>query len=332
MYIFINLFEMRKNKLFLIAKIIAIPTLYAIVLRLFFGINTLSDLYTVMSYSFLFCLPVVVGFLTIYFSDIEKVQKLIYRIFMPWIPIFFFFFITLIVSLEGWPCWLMVLPLFLIASSLGGLIGGYYKFKKNNNTLYISIFTLIPIIIAPLESLVITNPTVYKAYTYIDIKAPADKIWNNVTRVKEIDEKQDKGWLTKFLGFPRPLKAELNFNGIGAYRKAIFTDGLVFHETVSEYIDKKKMVFSIKVYPQEIPPTTMDKHIVIGGQYFDVLNGTYELEQLNPSTYRLHLYSHFSLTTNFNFYASYWARWIMKDIQNNILQVEKQRAENNYDL
>jgi hypothetical protein len=92
------------------------------------------------------------------------------------------------------------------------------------------------------------------------------------------------------------------------------------------------MVFSIKAYPQEIPPTTMDKHIVIGGQYFDVLNGTYELEQLNTSTYRLHLYSHFSLTTNFNFYASYWARWIMKDIQNNILQVEKQRAESNYDL
>lgn len=27
-------------------------------------------------------------------------------------------------------------------------------------------------------------------------------------------------------------------------------------------------------------------------------------------------------------YASWWAGWIMKDIQNNILQVIKQRAEN----
>jgi hypothetical protein len=50
---------------------------------------------------------------------------------------------------------------------------------------------------------------------------------------------------------------------------------------------------------------------------------------LNNDTYRLHLYSHFKLSTHFNFYASWWARWIMKDIQQNILQIEKQRAEKN---
>ena len=87
------------------------------------------------------------------------------------------------------------------------------------------------------------------------------------------------------------------------------------------------MHFSIKAYPYEIPSTTMDKHVVIGGNYFDVLDGTYVLQQLSPGIYRLHLYSHFKMTTTFNFYASWWAGWIMKDIQNNILQVIKQRAE-----
>jgi hypothetical protein len=88
------------------------------------------------------------------------------------------------------------------------------------------------------------------------------------------------------------------------------------------------MNFSITADPHDIPSTTMDEHIVIGGDYFDVLDGTYELQQLNDSTYRIHLYSHFKLSTTFNFYASWWAGWIMKDIQNNILQVIKQRAEN----
>jgi hypothetical protein len=148
-----------------------------------------------------------------------------------------------------------------------------------------------------------------------------------VTRVREIKEEQDKGWLTQTLGFPRPVKAELNYEGVGASREAIFTNGLVFHETVTEYIDKQKMVFAIKAYPHKIPSATMDEHVVIGGEYFDVLNGTYELEKLNETTYRLHLYSHFTLHTTFNFYASWWAGWIMKDIQNNILQVEKKRAE-----
>jgi len=221
----------------------------------------------------------------------------------------------------------MVLPLFLIAASIGGYIGAYFKFRKKDNKTYLSLLVFLPILIAPIESFIGAIPGTYKAYTFIDITAPQQKIWSNVTRVKEIKEEQDKGWLTKFLGFPRPVKAELNFEGVGPYREAQFTNGLVFHETVSEYIDKKKMVFSIKGNPYEIPSTTMDEHVVIGGQYFDVLNGTYELQKLNDTTYRLHLYSHFKLTTTFNFYASWWARWIMKDIQNNILQVVRQRAE-----
>ena len=87
------------------------------------------------------------------------------------------------------------------------------------------------------------------------------------------------------------------------------------------------MVFTIKANPHEIPSTTMDKHVVIGGNYFDVLTGTYELEKLAENKYRLHLYSHFKMNTTFNFYAGLWGKWIMKDIQNNILQVEKKRAE-----
>jgi hypothetical protein len=318
---------MNKKRIFSALKVIAIPTIYAMVLRFFFGIDTWKDLYTVMSVSFLFCLPTIVGALTVYFSNIENAKNFKYKILIPWIPIVFFLIITLAFAWEGWACWLMVLPLFLIAASIGGFIGAYFKLKKKSKNIYISLFTLLPIFISPIENLIGVIPSTYKAYTYVDINSTQDKIWNNVTRVREIREDQDKGWLTKTLGFPRPLKAELNFEGVGAYREAIFTNGLVFHETVSEYIDKKIMVFTIKANPHEISSTTMDEHVVIGGQYFDVLSGTYELEKLNEKTFRLHLYSYFKLTTTFNFYASWWAEWIMKDIQNNILQIVKQRTE-----
>lgn len=307
--------------------VVIIPTIYAIFLRLLFGIDSWDSLLTVMSVSFLFCLPTIVGALAIYFSSEENARSFKYKFFVPWIPIFIFFALTLALAWEGWACWLMVLPLFLIASSIGGFIGAYFKFRKKDNTVYLSVLTLLPFLMAPVEHFVGAIPGTYKAYTFIDIQAPRETIWRNVTRVRAIEEKQDKGWLTRSLGFPRPVKAELNYEGVGAYREAIFTNGLVFHETVSEYIDQEKMVFSIKAYPHEIPSTTMDEHVVIGGKYFDVLNGTYELEQLNTTTYRLHLYSTFKLNTTFNFYAGWWATWIMKDIQNNILQVEKQRAE-----
>jgi hypothetical protein len=57
---------------------------------------------------------------------------------MPWVPIFGFFLLTLVFSIEGWACWIMILPVFLLAASIGGLIAGYYKLtrKKNERTYY----------------------------------------------------------------------------------------------------------------------------------------------------------------------------------------------------
>ncbi|MCU0405305.1 MAG: hypothetical protein MUE99_12245, partial [Chitinophagaceae bacterium] len=211
---------------------------------------------------------------------------------MPWVPILLFFVLTILFSLEGWACWIMILPIFLLAASLGGVIGGWLKTRSKENRMQVSFLVLLPFVVAPIEGMIEENPTTFKAYTFTDIQAPAEKIWSNVTRVAEIPESKDKGQLSKFLGLPRPVKAELDYEGVGASREAIFTNGLVFHETVTDYEHEKKMVFSIKAYPHEIPSTALDEHVVIGGKFFDVLRGTYELERLNDKTYRLHLYSH----------------------------------------
>jgi hypothetical protein len=170
-------------------------------------------------------------------------------------------------------------------------------------------------------------PARFEAYTYTDIHAPAATIWAHVIRVETIPEKADHGSLSRFLGLPRPIRAELDYAGVGGSRQAIFTKGLVFQEVVREYQDQKKMVFSIKADPSSIPPTTMDEHIIVGGEYFDVLDGTYVLEKLGNDVYRLHLYSHFTFKTTFNWYAGLWGKLIMKDIQNNILQVIQTRCE-----
>src|SRR5690606_41177546 len=105
---------MRKNTLIAIG----IPVLYAVVLRLFFGIDTWSKLFSVMSITFLFLSPTIVGALTVYLSNPENAKKIVYRIFTPWIPIFIFLIITLVLQVEGWACWLMILPAFLIAASI----------------------------------------------------------------------------------------------------------------------------------------------------------------------------------------------------------------------
>ena len=307
---------------------IGIPLVFIFLIRGVFGVRDWQDFYSVMSITFLFLTPAAVGALTIFFSSTRLVESRSYQFFMPWVPIMLFFLLTLFFKVEGLACWVMILPVFLIASSIGGLVAGYFKLKKKDDTLPVSLLAVLPLFLSPLEQAIGKIPGQYQAFTQIDIRAPNAKIWSNVTRVRTIEPSQDHAWFTRALGFPRPIKAELDFEGVGASRKAIFDHGLVFEETVIAYQHQQHMTFSIKADPYDIPSTTMDEHIVIGGEYFDVLKGTYTLELLNDSTYCLHLSSQFKLTTTFNFYASWWAKWIMEDIQNNILEVIKNRSEN----
>jgi hypothetical protein len=316
-----------KVKRWLIA--LTVPVAYALFMRVVFDLHPFRDFMTVMSISFFFTVPFGIGYLTVMLSPWEYVKKRSYPALAPWIPIFFFLFLTLLLRVEGWACWIMILPVFLLFASLGGIVAGGRMRRKREGPrkLQISMVILLPFVVAPFEKLLPDLPARYEAYTSADIRAPAARIWANVVRVKEIPEQADHGSLTRMLGFPRPIRAELDYAGVGGSRQAIFSKGLVFKEIVLDYTDQKRMHFSISADPHDIPSTTMDKHVVIGGDYFDVLDGTYELQRLSDSLYRLHLYSHFTLRTTFNFYASWWAGWIMKDIQQNILQVIRIRSE-----
>lgn len=316
-----------KLRTWVIAVVIAVC--YALAVRILFNLSIFRDFLRVMSLSFFITVPFAIGYLVVAFSSIGQVRKLSYRIFAPWVPIFAFLFLTMLLAIEGWACWLMILPLFLIFASLGGLAAGARKIRRHDRPekLRISLIVLLPFMVAPFEKLLPLLPARYEAYTFADIHAPAKKIWDNVLRVRAIPSSADHGSLTRILGFPRPIRAELDFAGVGGSRQAVFSKGLIFKEVVREYEDQKRMVFSIRADPHTIPSTTMDEHVVIGGDYFDVLDGTYTLEKLSDSVCRLHLYSHFTLRTTFNFYASWWAGLIMKDIQNNILQVIQTRCE-----
>lgn len=311
-------------------KIIIIPILFALLLRIIFGASIFDDFLSVMTWTFFLLVPAAIGALTIYFSSVEKAKSMNYRFFAPWLPIILVIFLTILIGLEGWACWVMISPLFLIFSSIGGLIAGHFKIKKSKKqeNLNLSILVLLPFIIGPIENSIPINPEVFKTYTSIIINSDEAKIWQNVTSVKEIKATEDSSTLTKWLGFPKPIKAELDKQEVGGYRKAIFEKGLIFHETVTEYKDLKLMRFKIKANTYEIPSTTLDEHILIGGEYFDMLDGTYELEKINKHQYKLILYSNFSMKTTFNSYAGVWGKWIMKDIQTNILKVIKERSEN----
>jgi hypothetical protein len=129
------------------------------------------------------------------------------------------------------------------------------------------------------------------------------------------------------LGFPRPTEAVLEGTGVGSIRYARFEGDVLFVEKVTEWEENKRLSFSIEADTKNIPPTTFDEHVTIGGPYFDVLHGSYWIEPRGPDRVVLHLASDQRLSTGFNFYSQWWTVWLMNDLQSYILRIIKARAE-----
>lgn len=292
----------------------------------FRGDNPIFPTFGLMTMSFMFIVPFVVGLITAYHHDTITSSRKIAMITMPVFAIIGLIGISVLSGQEGIICALMALPVFLFMVLIGGLIG-VRIFKRNRNKLYVSAFALLPFLLAPLENQLGLTDKIFAEHTTIEINANSQNVWNNITRVKNISEEENNHSLFQFMGFPRPIEAELDTIAVGGIRKAIFARGLFFTETVTKVEPFKILAFDIKADPNSIPPKALDEHVLVGGKYFDVLEGKYEIEQVNDNKIILHLTSQFRLSTRFNFYSGLWSKLIMKDIQENILDIIKRRSE-----
>lgn len=65
----------------------------------------------------------------------------------------------------------------------------------------------------------------------------------------------------------------------------------------------------------------------MGSRFFDVLEGEYSIEPVAPGRVILHLASTHRLSTHFNLYSGLWTDFIMRDVQESILEILKRRCE-----
>jgi hypothetical protein len=89
-----------------------------------------------------------------------------------------------------------------------------------------------------------------------------------------------------------PIAATLDRDGVGGIRTATFERGVSFFEAVTEWSRPRKLAFTTHADPNFIPHTAFDQHIIVGGRFYDVLDGIYEIEPVYATECRLHLTSH----------------------------------------
>lgn len=276
--------------------------------------------------SFLFLVPFTMGLIIGRYPAAEQNSRGTAMALRALLAVAGLFIISILLQKEDSMYILIALPVYGLMAVCGSITGRYlFSGRKNRFLLLVAI--LLPFLIAPVESYFGRTESVYTQYTTINIHSNDNKVWENIIKVKAITEAENKDPLFRFTGVPKPVKAEFDTIAVGGKRKAIFDRGLIFTETITAFIPDKVLVFNIAADPGSKPLTALEKYLIIDGQYFEVLDGKYEIERTGNNSIKLHLSSRYRLATHFNFYSGWWARIIMDRIQKSILQVVKQRSE-----
>jgi hypothetical protein len=317
------------SNLILIASGAAVGTFYGILVRLA-STPRLGGLLAVMSLGFIFALPFAGGFLSVYFVERRQQQSLVVWFLVPWLTVLSGCGAMVFFLLEGWICIVMYLPVGLTLSTLGGLGGGFVARNqrlKRVGDISTACVLLLPFILSPIEPAFLKRQEIRTVENVIEVQASPSVVWDQIKTVPEIRRDELQPSWSRRIGFPDPIAATLSHEGVGGVRQASFSGGVLFIETVDVWEPGHRLAFSIHPETAKIPNTTLDEHVTVGGPYFDVLRGEYELEPLGNGVTRLYLRSWQRVSTDFNWYAHLWSDAVMSDLQKTILHVVQQRAQ-----
>lgn len=307
---------------------VVIGVAYGLITRLIFGLDLDADYFEIMSVSFIMGVPLVIGFITILAAKIGKERWALWFV-LPWAASLLTIAAALLLAWEGLICAFVWVPMFLVLSSVGGVFAGLYLLLTGpsapTNMVLISV-ALLPFLASPLEQFIAPPTSLRTVHTQIEIESDAATVWANIREVPAISEAEHSSTFSHRIGFPRPIEARLIGEGIGAVRHATFERDVLFIETITAWEPERYIRFEITA-DENIPPTTFDQHVRVGGQYFDVLTGSYRIEMLGPERTLLHLSSTQEVSTRFNFYTQLWTDYFMGAMQDYILAIIKRRCE-----
>ena len=285
-----------------------------------------SDILGVVTIGFIFIVPFVLGVITMYWRR-GYCHSTWHKILTPWVACVAFVAVLAFTGWEAWICLVLASPILLVTSSIGGFLGcalGTPKKDGGSNHFMLLGVMALPFVFTPLE-LQVTRPEMIRTVeTAVIINASPEIIWQNIIRVPDIQPEEHTFALSHFLGLPEPIGATLTEEGLGTVRQGHFANGLLFHETITEWEPLHKVSFDIEADTSRASEAYLK---MIGSDYVDILGGTYLMEPMADGRIRLSFTSQHRLSTNFNFYSGLWSDFLIRDFQSYILRVVKARVE-----
>jgi hypothetical protein len=314
-----------------VALAILAGVVYGLLTRMAFGSGNFSNLFSTLSVAFLFLTPLGLGAVTVALAPPALRRNWFYAVLAPLVTVTIFIGLVAVLLWEAIACLVMALPLFICIGPVGGALAClvFVLLARRSQAGTVGLLALVvfsPYAAAPIESLFPVADEARTVHSQIEVFASPETVWANITRVRAITPEEHRFSWFHLAGLPRPVEATLTAGGVGGVRRGQWEDGLAFIETITEWEAGRSYTMAMEADASQATNARLPLRD-IGGQHFDVVSGRYEIEVLGPEHVIVHFTSTHRLSTRFNAYGGWWTDLFMRDVQDYILAIVKERSE-----
>ncbi|MEO8153952.1 MAG: SRPBCC domain-containing protein [Rhizobacter sp.] len=312
---------------FLLRYPIIAGALLGVLLRLVFS-GPAGSAWSAMAGAFIFGAPVVIGALTIYLAERRQRRSWIYYFFAPCLATLLFVCGTLMIMVEGIICAIVIVPMFTVLGGLSGLVMGAVCRLTNWPRQALYSLGMVPLVLGLVGDYVPTPNNHGVVERSARIHASPEVVWRHLNAASSIQPGEVREAWAFRIGAPMPLSGVTRQTPTGRVRETTWGRNVHFDELVADadWQPQKSIRWTYRFAPDSFPPGSLDDHVMIGGQYFDLLDTTYTLQTDGKDTV-LRMRVNYRISTQFNLYADWVAQWLLGDFGNVILRFYKQRSE-----
>lgn len=299
---------------------------YGLLLRVGFEVSLFNKYLQIVSNAFLIVAPFSVGAVSVLIGADNRKITGGQVISLSVSAMAFFLLAMFLCLLEGLICLVLVAPVFFIAALFGGLLGGWIHnhFRVSKATL--SSFVFLPLLLGPLEANLPPQQSEQTVRTTIQIQASPSEVFEHLVNAKNISSDELGFSFVHLIGLPKPTEASMNGSGDGAVRTSYWEKNVSFQEVITKWEKPHALHYQFQIPAGSIPRDALDRHVEMGGEYFTVLDGGYDLVAKNGGT-ELTLSTRFQNKSQLKTYGDLWGRMVLADFHRSILGLMKNRAE-----
>lgn len=280
----------------------------------------------VMSFGFLVLTPVVMGMITVH-AQRRRGCSWLFAVFAPWVATVLMLLGSMVTLLEGSICVILMAPLFLGLSSVGGVLMKLLLTLWDLRGRFIGAVAVLPLLALFVEGPLTGADAWQTIERSVVVAAPPERLWAEILDARDIRPEEMPHTLIHLIGVPRPVEGINHRRPDGEVRESRWERGVHFLGRVTARQEQREIAWRYEFAPDSFPPGTMDDHVVIGGRYFKLGETRFVLTPLDAGHTRLDIEAHFRVSSSVNAYAGPVATLLGQDFVGSLLTLYQQRAE-----